>query len=275
MTIDDPRRFPPRIIEYDGFSIWAKPYQSCPEGHPSWVKQFCQRRVNSWYVRIAFEYLNDRFNYYGLEGYVPNFRLARELITDTHSLEWRYLSDSAIIEIHEQGKQLYGLIHARWICTTRGLSLMRRKAFKKRRYGLCPRFYCRSVPLLPMGTSPIPNRHSAKLFCVRCADIYKPPPEKRFDGAHFGPAFPSVFLVICHDCDGRGRFFPPTHRIFGFKIYRGLDEVGPHASNVHRDEAELRREENVPRGGGDDGEGGEEEDEEANVGCSPIEDDAD
>jgi casein kinase II subunit beta len=195
--------------------------------------------VNSWYVRIDIEYLNDNFNYHGLQQYIPNYKLARELICDFHSLDWRYLSDRGIIEIHEQGKQLYGLIHARWICTSPGLALMRRKVFKKRRYGVCPRLYCRSVALLPMGTVPIPNRHSAKLFCARCADLYKPPQGKRYDGAHFGPAFPSVFLVNFPDYDGRVRYRPPDHRIFGFKIYCSLAEKGPHATNVHYDEDQL------------------------------------
>jgi casein kinase II subunit beta len=247
MAVEDPRRFPSRIVEYDGFSIWVKPYQSCPDNHPTWVQQFCQQRANSWYVRIDFEYLSEGFNYYGRQQYIPNYKLARELICDTHSLEWRYISDRAIMEIHEQGKQLYGLIHARWICTSAGIALMRRKAFKKRRYGVCPRLFCRLVPLLPMGMSPVPNRHSAKLFCTRCGDIYKPPPGKRFDGAHFGPAFPSVFILACPRSDGRTRFRAPEHRIFGFKIYRSPGDVGPHATNVHRDEDELLEADAVPQ----------------------------
>jgi casein kinase II subunit beta len=116
---------------------------------------------------------------------------------------------------------------------------MKEKIFQKRRYGVCPRFYCRAIPLMPMGTSPVPNRHSAKLFCSRCVDLYRPPPEKRFDGAHFGPAFPSVFLVNFPDFDGRRRFHPVEHRIFGFKIYRDPIALGPHATNDHRNEDEL------------------------------------
>jgi casein kinase II subunit beta len=234
-------RLPSRVIEYDGFFLNIKPYHFCPMGTIPWIRQFCQQRRNSWYIRIDAEYLRDSFNSYGFNKYLPNFHLAREMICDNHSREWRFLTDRAAIEIHEQAKQLYGLIHSRWICTTPGLNLMKVKSIKKRRFGTCPRLYCNRTPLLPVGLSPFPNRHSAKLFCPQCADVYKPPPDKVFDGAHFGPAFPSVFLVNFPKHDGRRDFTNGRRTIFGFRIFRERDrlEIGPHASNRHKDEDEL------------------------------------
>jgi casein kinase II subunit beta len=125
---------------------------------------------------------------------------------------------------------------------------MKIKSFKKRRFGTCPRFYCKEAPLLPVGLSPFPNRHSAKLFCPRCADVYKPPADKIVDGAHFGPAFPSVFLVNFPKYDGRKHFANGQRTVFGFRIHREQDrlEMGPHASNRHKDEDELMLKEPEP-----------------------------
>ena len=87
---------------------------------------------------------------------------------------------------------------------------------------------------MPVGLSPVPNRHSAKLFCPRCADIYDPPPDKRIDGAHFGPSFPAVFLIAFPDFDGRDRYVMPRQTIFGFKIFKDRSQTGPHGTNNHK-----------------------------------------
>lgn len=223
--MEEPAVLQPRIVETDGYRIFTGPCKSRQDDVDPWIIQFCAKPANNWYCVIEWAYASDVFNSYGLDKYIPNFEMAREMICDRHSRAWRHLTDEDILVLHEQAKQLYGLIHARWICTIPGQHLMRRKIIK-RRFGLCPRFYCNEMPLMPVGLSPHPNRHSAKLFCSRCNDIYEAPERKRIDGAHFGPCFPAVFIVANSDCDGTRRFVRPRLELYGFKLRRDDKQAG-------------------------------------------------
>ena len=119
-----------------------------------------------------------------------------------------------------QARLLYGLIHARWIVTARGLakmvflirpisktSLHRRaiiafiqlEKYKKVDFGRCPRVLCQSQPLLPVGLTDVAYEKSVKLYCGRCEDIYSPKSSRHgsIDGAYFGTSFPHL-LFMCY-----------------------------------------------------------------------------
>lgn len=51
------------------------------------------------------------------------------------------LEDERFLEIYQEATDLYGLIHARFIITTRGLSLMKEKYLQGGFYA-CPRVLC-------------------------------------------------------------------------------------------------------------------------------------
>lgn len=51
------------------------------------------------------------------------------------------LEDERFLEIYQEATDLYGLIHARFIITSRGLTLMKEK-FQAGRFGACPRVLC-------------------------------------------------------------------------------------------------------------------------------------
>jgi casein kinase II subunit beta len=83
-----------------------------------------------------------------------------------------------------------------------------------------------------MGTTFVLRRHSAKLYCPSCCDIYRPPPAVTLDGAHFGPAFPHMFLFEFAQFDKSAQFKAFEMKAFGFKIHQtGRKSV--HATNRH------------------------------------------
>ncbi|OHT11896.1 Casein kinase II subunit beta [Tritrichomonas foetus] len=236
-----PQKFPHRIVEYDGFKLYAGACNHCPKDVTPWIYQFCHKKENNWFSLVQIDYALDIFNCYGFDYYVPNLLLAKEMICDRHCRLWSYITDEDVKAIHDQAKILYGLLHAKWICTIKGLSQMKRKIIKKERYGQCPRVCCKQNALMPVGISPVPNRHGVKLYCSRCSDIYNPPSHKKYDGAFFGPAFPATFLITYPDRDYRYSFKKFPYQIFGFRLSPkgGMSpemRALPHSTNNHRDD---------------------------------------
>ncbi|CAE6472815.1 unnamed protein product [Rhizoctonia solani] len=143
---------------------------------------------------VEEDYILDRFNLTGLNSEVSNYQLALDFVTDN-------LADDDIDEelrqsVEVSARLLYGLIHARWIVTSRGLSKMLEK-YKKADFGRCPRVMCQSQPLLPCGLTDVPYEKAVKLYCPRCEDLYSPKSSRHgsIDGAYFGTTFPHMLLM--------------------------------------------------------------------------------
>ena len=85
------------------------------------VKQFISSRGNEYFCEIDEEYLTDRFNLTGLNAEVPYYQYALDLITDVFDLD---ADDHLRGQIEKSARHLYGLAHARYIVTTRGLAKM-------------------------------------------------------------------------------------------------------------------------------------------------------
>jgi casein kinase II subunit beta len=220
-------RSPSRIHHLDGFQIFLGVAKSCPVYVEPWIKQFCSQPQYSWYCEVDIDYASDWFNHYGLKELIDDyFDEALELICDTRSKRWLKLDEQKIEAIHEQAINLYGLLHARWILQPHGLSLMKEK-FQTGTFGQCPRLHCDDQQMLPIGETQIPNKHSAKLFCPRCLDLYRPEGIS-VDGAHFGTTFPHLFLVEYPQFNNRGNFRELEPKIFGFAKF-GRGKFQPHA----------------------------------------------
>lgn len=108
-----------------------------------------------------------------------------------------HLDDEQREQIETQARILYGLIHARYIITTRGLAKMAEK-YKRADFGRCPRVLCYQQPLLPVGLSDIPFQSPVKLHCPRCEDLYSPKSSRHgsIDGAFFGTTFAHMLLMV-------------------------------------------------------------------------------
>ncbi|KAB5536647.1 casein kinase II beta subunit [Coniochaeta sp. 2T2.1] len=207
-----------------------------PRRRRPWRRRFISSRGNEYFCEIDEEYLTDRFNLTGLNVEVQYYQYALDLINDVFDLD---CDDEMRETIEKSARHLYGLIHARYIVTTRGLSKMLEK-YKKGDFGKCPRVQCASHPLLPMGLSDVPNSKPAKLYCARCEDVYNPKSSRHasIDGAYFGTSFHNILfqvypaLVPAKSAD---RYVP---RCYGFKVHAAAALV--RWQNGKRDEMKRR-----------------------------------
>lgn len=115
---------------------------------------------------------------------------------------------------------LYGLIHSRYILTSKGMQAMYDK-FAAAHFGRCPRVYCQGQPVLPVGLSDIPRNYSVNVYCPKCHDIFYPRSTRQasLDGAYFGSTFAHLFLLLFPEVIPPEKPQMYTPRIYGFKIH--------------------------------------------------------
>ena len=118
----------PSCLERILFSIVAKkslclwlPLVTIPGCTLIFVLQFISSRGNEYFCEIDEDYLTDRFNLTGINADVQYYQHALDLVTDVFDLD---CDDDMREEIEKSARHLYGLVHARYITTTRGLAKM-------------------------------------------------------------------------------------------------------------------------------------------------------
>ncbi|ODV62237.1 casein kinase 2 regulatory subunit CKB2 [Ascoidea rubescens DSM 1968] len=185
-----------------------------------WVDSFLETKGNEYFCDIDIEYITDRFNLTGLNNEVDRISYVIDIITDNspkrNPREFQRIRE----QMEAQARYLYGLIHARYIITSRGLQKMLDK-YRNGDFGYCQRVYCDLQPLLPIGLNDQPKLQPVKLYCPTCEDIYNPKSSRhgQIDGAFFGTSFPGMFfqtfpnLVPPHPTK---RYIP---RVFGFQLH--------------------------------------------------------
>ncbi len=102
----------------------------------------------------------------------------------------------SFMDTYQEASDLYGLVHARFIISPRGLAIMREK-FLLGVFGVCPRVLCERQCVLPVGMSEELRTSRVKVYCPRCEDVYIPKKKcPDVDGAYFGCSFPHIFLQV-------------------------------------------------------------------------------
>jgi len=188
-------------------------------GDSGWIPWFCGLKGNEFFAEVDEEYVRDNFNLYGLRGRFQFYDHALEMIISGESPDEDDLADSEFLEIYRDATDLYGLIHARYIASPRGLQVMREK-FVKGNFGVCPRVLCERQHALPIGMSEELRSQQVKIFCPKCEQVYSPKSKyKELDGAYFGTSFPQIFLQSYPNLMPLDSPKPFAPRVFGFKLH--------------------------------------------------------
>lgn len=209
-----------RIDLRDPQNEYAPKQNDQPEGLQNWKKEFLKRNENKWLCDIPNDYIQDRFNTYGIQEEVKDiikiessvyFNVIQGNLTSS-------LPKACEREIIKNLPIVYGLIHARFILSPDGLKAVKNK-FKKNVYGSCPRLKCRNVPLLPYGISSKLNKCFVKAFCPCCRELYEPRPANNLDGAFFGPNMAHIFIdEMKRNKELQNfKYVPIIHTAFGFR----------------------------------------------------------
>lgn len=187
----------------------------------SWISWFCNLRGNEFFCEVDDDYIQDDFNLCGLSSQVPYYDYALDLILDVESSHGDMFTEEQNELIESAAEMLYGLIHVRYILTTKGMAAMLEK-YKNFDFGRCPRVYCCGQPCLPVGQSDISRSSTVKIYCPKCEDIYYPRSKYQgnIDGAYFGTTFPHLFLMTYGNLKPTQATRSYVPRIFGFKVHK-------------------------------------------------------
>lgn len=181
------------------------------------IEYLLSGRGYEFFCEIDEDYILDKFNLTGISSEVYRFQYAHEMLTDNFNHD---VADDMRQVIENSARHLYGLIHARFIVTPRGITKMAEK-YAEADFGLCPRVFCHHASLLPIGLSDACLQSPVRLYCPSCEDVYTPKSARyaNIDGAYFGTSFPHLFLASKPDLAPSQTKEQYEPKVFGFRLH--------------------------------------------------------
>lgn len=185
----------------------------------SWITWFCSLRGNEFFCEVDEDYIQDDFNLTGLRSLVPYYEYALDMVLDVEMPMEDSLTEEQQEIVESAAEMLYGLIHARYIVTNRGMHAMYEK-YRGAAFGRCPRVFCQGQPVLPVGLSDLPRNYTVNVFCPRCHGLFFPKSTRQanIDGAYFGTTFPHLYLMTHPDMIPAKPSQIYVPRVYGFKV---------------------------------------------------------
>ncbi|CAD8146950.1 unnamed protein product [Paramecium pentaurelia] len=210
--------------------------------HPGgWIEWFCAHEDHQFLCEVDDDYICDPFNLIGIKGKFNFFNEAINMILQPTSPEDQDLEDERFLEVYQEASDIYGLLHARFIFTSKGSAIMRER-YLQGKFGHCPRIYCEKHNVIPIGLCEDLKTARIKVFCPRCEEVYMPKKKcADIDGAYFGKSFPQFLLMTYPDLHPKFQLLPDTQiqvdfepTLFGFKI------AGKQGSKMKKIEQQLQ-----------------------------------
>jgi len=173
---------------------------------------------NEIFAKVDEEYMLDEFNLKGLNHHVSDLRHAIRVILGEDISDSEDYPPETEHDIGKCAEIAYGLIHARYIQTPKGMKQMLHR-YQKGIFGTCPRVYCEHQPLLPYGQSETPRISLLRFYCPRCQDLYAAQKARHegIDGAYFGSNFAHIFSIQYPPIKSKQEFIGT---ISGFRIHK-------------------------------------------------------
>ena len=192
------------------------------ENDTTWISWFIGLRGNEFFCDVDEDFSQDDFNLTGLQAIIPHFDYALDLILDV-DVPMDTMSVEQQESVEAAAEALYGLIHARYILTARGMQKMFEK-YQESEFGRCPRVHCHGQNVLPIGLSDQHRNYPVNIYCPKCQELYYPRSSKQteLDGAFFGTTFAHMLLLSYPElipCKPTAKEHY-TPRVYGFKINR-------------------------------------------------------
>ncbi len=140
---------------------------------------FCSLKGNEFFAEVEHEFMQDDFNLTGLSAQVPYYEYALDTILDSESSAAARFSKEQQEAIESAAELLYGLIHARYIITPRGMAAMLDKV------RTATPSVVRARAALAAGVDPVRGREDP-LFHPACKPAAAPAHPSQYKGVHFG-----------------------------------------------------------------------------------------